>query len=257
MGKEPPITVVVVGRNSPVLKQALQSVAFQDYQDYNVVLLDDNSDGQSQNIALAKRVLGRRFFCAFTSDKRIGKVALYKKMLPSISPWRFIVNVDADDYFTRRDALSVVAGCVSRGAWFVFGRHRNLEGWSSTPPDGEARIRDILTLRRSITLWFDHPHCAYSCILSAIPDEALMCDGQYPRASQDRFLFQQAMELSGPEHSSCTGQVIYEWRFPTAHNTFFQDSGAVLARAAEVFTSRAKLKCLDEGYVLEKLKRDK
>lgn len=245
------ITVVVVGRNSPVLKQALQSVAFQDYPNYDVVLLDDNSGKQSENIALAKRVLGRRFSMAVTSDSRIGKVALYRKMLPLIDPRRFVVNVDADDYLVRRDALSIIASHVKGGAWVVFGRHRDLRGQNATPPDSKEHIHRLLGGRRTVGLWFDHPHCAYARILAEIPEESSILNGRHLCSCTDRFLFQQAMELSGEDRVVCTNKVLYEWRFPVVRDTSEWDKSPIPHESANTFEWRPKLERLRSDFVEE------
>jgi glycosyltransferase involved in cell wall biosynthesis len=239
------ITVVVVGWNSPVLRQCLQSVAFQDHRNYDVILLDDNSDGQSQNISLAKQVLRGRFAGAFASTDRIGKVALYKKALPSIKPNRFVVNMDADDFFTRKDALSVISSFADQGAWFVFGKQVDLLGDGYTPADSANHIRRLFSGRSDA--WFDHPHCTYSAILSAIPDERLKRDGRYARNCQDRFLFQQAMELCGAGRTVCTDEVLYLYNSPTPHNMRFRQSGEQLDML-RWFSSQPMLHALGDEF---------
>jgi hypothetical protein len=161
-----------------------------------------------------------------------------------IDPGDFLVNLDGDDCFMGNDALSVISGFVRQGYLFVFGRHKDLNGKSSIPRDSEAHVKKILSEKRTLSLWFDHPHCIYAGVLSSIPDERLMVGGSCARRLADRFLHQQAMELCGERRTVCTGRFIYQWFFPTSHNTFFRDGPAYLEKASAVFENAKPLQPL-------------
>lgn len=243
----PVMTVVIVGRDSPVLQQCYLSVALQSFRDYEVAVLDDASTKRNDMAQRAASVFGKRLSHVIVSDHRIGKVGLYADLLARLNPRTFVVNIDADDFLTRKDALELIWRTATQTkALCVFGLHRDLNGRSSTGKNTDAHIRSLLSGRSK--LWFDHPHCAYADLLQKIPRERLLFEGQFPRALTDRFLFQHAMELSGPERVATTGQVIYEYRYPTK-NSVSATLPLLRSRIGSFFFRQTPLPALPTGYI--------
>jgi glycosyltransferase involved in cell wall biosynthesis len=94
----PRVTVMIPTYNqAPYLLQALDSVLTQTYQNLEIIVSDDASTDQTEN--LIRNVADPRVIY-LKNEFNIGRVSNYYHILHNYASGDYVVNLDADDYFT-------------------------------------------------------------------------------------------------------------------------------------------------------------
>jgi len=101
----PLITVMIPTYNQlAFLPVAIESALHQDYQNLEVLVADDLSSDETNSIL--NNYSGDKRFRYIKNERNLGRVGNYKSTLENHARGDWVVNLDADDYFTDNTFLS-------------------------------------------------------------------------------------------------------------------------------------------------------
>lgn len=116
-------------------------------------------------------------------------------------PEDVIVSLDGDDWFTRNDALGLIAKAYESGAWMTYG------SWFS-PPGGESGTGNWPAYPEGLTDFRHHRWLATAVrtwkrwLWEKIDDSSLRDDeGEYFRIAEDRAIMYPLLEMCGTERA--------------------------------------------------------
>jgi glycosyltransferase involved in cell wall biosynthesis len=103
------------------ISQAIESCLMQDYPNLEIVIADDCSTDDTENIVIKYKDDRIKYF---RNEKNIGRVANYRKSLYEYCTGDWVVNLDGDDYYTNSSfvsrGMSLINEYKSKGHNVVF-----------------------------------------------------------------------------------------------------------------------------------------
>jgi glycosyltransferase involved in cell wall biosynthesis len=111
MNGSPAVTIMIPAYNQAnFLPVALESALAQDYKDLEVVVSDDGSGDGSE--AVLQKYLSDKRVRYYRNERNLGRVANYRHTLENYAKGEWVVNLDADDYFTDPSFISKAIGYI-------------------------------------------------------------------------------------------------------------------------------------------------
>jgi glycosyltransferase involved in cell wall biosynthesis len=105
MSEYPLVTIMIPTYNqSAFIVEAVESALMQDYENLEVIVLDDCSDDNTQKLLQAFNSDSRFYY--HRNKKNIGRVKNYRKLLYELANGVWVVNLDGDDYYTSKSFIS-------------------------------------------------------------------------------------------------------------------------------------------------------
>jgi len=99
MNSNPSVTIMIPAFNqADVLGTAIESALLQDYPNLEVVVSDDCSADGSEEVT--KKYVADVRLNYFRNSKNLGRVGNYRRALEHYAKGDWVINLDADDYFT-------------------------------------------------------------------------------------------------------------------------------------------------------------
>jgi glycosyltransferase involved in cell wall biosynthesis len=126
MNNFPSVTIVIPAYNqADVVETALKSALLQDYPNLEVVVSDDCSADETEE--LIKKNISDPRLKYFRNSKNLGRVGNYRQALEHYAKSEWVINLDADDYFTDfsfiTDFIQLILTNSDRNIVFVQAGH--------------------------------------------------------------------------------------------------------------------------------------
>ena len=114
MNTFPRVTIVIpTYSQAALLPQALGSALGQDYENLEIVVADDCSPDNTQEIVQQYLQDGRVRY--YRNSSNLGRVANYKLALEKYARGEWVINLDADDYYTDNRFISKAMNLILAG----------------------------------------------------------------------------------------------------------------------------------------------
>ncbi len=112
----PPVNIFIPTYNqSSVVDLAIRSALMQDYPNLTVIISDDSTDDETEN--LVTKYSGDNRVRYYRNRPGLGKTANYRKLLYEYSDGEWVVNLDGDDYYTDATFISsAIKSIIEAGA---------------------------------------------------------------------------------------------------------------------------------------------
>src|ERR1700750_513142 len=105
MNDDPKVTIMIPAYNQAnFLPMAIESALAQYYENVEIVVSDDCSTDNTGD--LIKKYINDKRVRYFRNEFNCGRVANYKQTLENRTTGKWVVNLDADDYFTDPSFIS-------------------------------------------------------------------------------------------------------------------------------------------------------
>ncbi len=93
------VSIMIPAYNKPqYIFQAVQTALAQDYEHLEVIVSDDSTDNQTENVL--RSFLTDNRFAYFKNRVSLGRVANYRKLLYELARGEWVLMLDGDDYLT-------------------------------------------------------------------------------------------------------------------------------------------------------------
>lgn len=232
VGNEQPIAIVSTFFNAEnYIGRCIESIASQDYDNYQVYLVDDAStDGTLSAIKSALADLPEDIQSRFnivSNQKNIGAVANQVRVFKSIpNPETIVMIVDGDDTLVNRNDIFNYYNEVYDGTTeFTYG-----SCWSvvdSIPlisqPYPEA-VKQSRTYRKHHFNWilpYTHLRTFKQRLINDIPDSAFQDEnGNWYRAGGDGSTFYNLIEAADPDKVKCLQEIVYNYNDASPLNDY-------------------------------------
>ncbi len=176
---EKPITIVITSyNNAPWVKQNLDSVFCQEYENFNVIYVDDCSgDGTADLVEdyLKEHNLEHKVIL-IRNEQRCGKLFNIYNVYHSIADWNIIAQLDGDDRLAHTYVLKKLNEQYSTtDAWFVYSNHQFSNGaviHDKFPSDETIKNNDF----RKCNSAFIHLRTFYAWLFKLIKVQDLLIE---------------------------------------------------------------------------------
>lgn len=198
--------VILITQHNTVkyIKQCLDSVFYQDYKNYTVIVMDDCSTDGTWEI-----IQKYPFFSIRNDVKLTHHIENFIKGISgfAVDPEDIIVFLSGDDYLAGNDVLSYLNNAYQTETWFTYGQFVPLS--KSYGPYCEP-IPDTRTYRKSGQWLASHLVTCKKWLWDKIDDKDLRYkDGEYPNHSFDRAFIYPLIEMAGAKHIKFIEKVLY------------------------------------------------
>jgi len=206
------IIVVPVYNCVQWIGRCLDSITGQDYEDYDVVVVDDHSEDGTWEIIEHYDV------CAIRNMNRIGSglVNIFKGIdFMSKDDNDVIVTVDGDDYLIDNQVLRTLDEVYTGDVWMAYSKFRPVSG---SYPDYGAAIVDTKIYRYSKTWVSSHLRTFRRWLWYKIADNDLRDrDGEYFKVAWDFAFMFPMIEMAGV-HLRFIDKVLYMYNDMNPNN---------------------------------------
>jgi len=168
MNRLPAVTIMIPTYNQAnVLPKALESALAQDYDNFEVVVSDDCSTDNTQESV--QKFLSDRRLKYSRSSRNLGRVGNYKYMLKELAKGDWVINLDADDYFTDfsfiRRYIDLILANQEEQIVFVQAGHQIREDDGLLIRNELPNIRDKLNIMDGKTYFLQFSHFSHLATL--------------------------------------------------------------------------------------------
>lgn len=199
------------------IKRSILSALSQDYDDYEIIVVDDCSTDKTWQILCDTIYDHPRKHIVRVCKKnrtRIGVLANHYQMASYCQDNEIIVNLDGDDQLAHAKVLNILSDIYdSADIWMTYGSFAyDLE---SRNPDPNADPRGICSQipddRHDRTYFFvcSHLRSYKKWLFSKIKLEDLKRDGDFYQLAMDHALMFPMIEMSGPQHARYIHDILY------------------------------------------------
>jgi glycosyltransferase involved in cell wall biosynthesis len=221
---EKPLVVIIPSYNNVrYYKRNLDSVLAQQYKNFRVIYIDDQSfDGTG---ALVEEYLKDHSQAArvqlVKNAQRKGALANFYNAIHACNDEDIIVNLDGDDWFAHRDVLARInREYQEHNAWLTYGSYRTFP-WARKGVCApiEDSIHALCSYRRAP--WVSsHTRTYYAWLFKKIKKEDLQENGSFLKVSCDVALMLPMLEMAGLEHIRYIPEVTYMYNVATPLNDY-------------------------------------
>lgn len=183
------IHVISTALNSPTRQKCLDSVRFQNYD-----LGFDHS--------------------YIESDPSVCALENFHRVAHNCGPGSILVSLDGDDWFSRADALSIVANAYEDpDVWMTYGSFQFADG---RPGFAAPVVSDPRVERWTMT----HLKTFRAGLFHKLGDAELKRDGKFRDLCWDLAVMLPMYEMAGPEHARLIADVTYVYNYANSfeHN---------------------------------------
>lgn len=221
--QEKPMVVVVPSyNNAQWYKRNLDSICFQNYQNYRVIYIDDCSpDGTG---ALVESYIDEYDLhdrvTLICNQTNCGAMANHYKAAWMCADDEIIVHVDGDDWLKHNDVLSRVnSEYQNSDVWLTYGQFERF-------PDGQKGY--CRPLQSAVIQWNAYRECDwitshlrtfYAGLFKQIKLKSFIYEGNYFSVTCDMAMFFPLLELAG-KHARCITDVLYVYNEQTELNDY-------------------------------------
>jgi glycosyltransferase involved in cell wall biosynthesis len=211
-GSEKAFVVLIPSYNNAEWYQRnLNSVFSQNYSNYRVIYIDDQSqDGTGELVRayIQMRHLSEKI-SLICNEERVGALANIYRAVHMCSPDEIIVSLDGDDWLAHSDVLSYLNGVYSDpDVWLTYGQFvyypSYQEGFSSQVPDHVIAENSFRSFGGAVT----HLKTFYAGLFQQIQKKDLLYEGKFCAATYDLAIMLPMLEMAG-YHSRFTPEVTY------------------------------------------------
>lgn len=219
--------ILVTQRNAaPYIRKCLDSVLMQTYKNYEVIIMDDDSDDGTWEIIQKEYSL----FQAIHTSKQQYHIANFIAGINLMATDKedVIAFLSGDDSLYSDDVLAYLNEVYQKEIWLTYGnfiRTSGLHGKGCFP------ILDTQSYRRSGNWFASHLVTCRKKLFDAIKKEDLLyVNGHYPNNSFDCAMLYPMIEMCGQKHMRFIDKVLYVYndQNPVAHANYLRDKGACL-----------------------------
>jgi len=223
--------ILVTQRNAePYIRKCLDSVTMQTYKNYEVIIMDDDSDDGTWEIIQKEYSQ----FQAIHTSKQDYHIKNFIAGINLVATDRedIIVFLSGDDYLYSDDVLDYLNNVYQEEIWMTYGNFIRTSGLHGT---GCFPITDTKSYRRSGQWLASHLVTCKKKLFDAIKDEDFRySNGEYPNNSFDSAMLYPMIEMSGHKHMRFVEKVLYVYNDenPVAHANYIKDKKACLRERA-------------------------
>lgn len=199
------------------IKRSILSALNQDYDDFEIIVVDDQSTDSTWNIlyqTIFYHPKRNKVRVCTRNRNRIGVLANHYKMAQLCSDDEIIVNLDGDDELAHKDVLKMLSNVYdSADVWMTYGSFAY--DYESRNPDPNADPRGIAGQippdlhNRSYPFVCSHLRTYKKWLFSKIRLEDLKRDGDFYQLAMDHALMFPMIEMSGPDHAKYIHDIVY------------------------------------------------
>jgi glycosyltransferase involved in cell wall biosynthesis len=185
------------------IKKCLDSIMFQTYKNYDVVVIDDFSIDGTLDIVQKYPV----YIIRNSYRTQIGYINFQKgiKLFPE-NAQDIIVFLSGDDYFSSNDVLSYLNDVYQEDVWMTYGQFIPLSG---TYGEYCRPIINTREYRRSNEWVTSHLVTFKKWLWDLIKEEDFKYNGEYPKYAFDRAFMYPMIEMAGAKHIRFIKKVLY------------------------------------------------
>ena len=236
--------ILVTQRNAkPYIRKCLDSVIAQTYKNYEVIIMDDDSDDGTWEI------IQREYsqFQAIHTQKQEYHIKNFIAGIKLMATERedIIVFLSGDDYLYGEDVLSYLNEVYTSDVWMTYGNFIRTSGLHGT---GCEQIYHTGKYRKSGQWLASHLITCRKKLFDAIKDEDLRySNGEYPNNTFDAAMIYPMIEMCGQKHMRFIEKVLYVYndQNPIAHANYLKDKKACLRERA-FFVAKPEYDYLEE-----------
>lgn len=224
--EEKPMVVVIPSYNNRHCYQKnIDSVLSQDYNNFRVVYIDDDSpDGNGMFVkSYLKKVDKKGRVTFIQNEKRLGALGNVYQGIWCCRPHEIVVNLDGDDWFPHDGVLKKL-NCVYADpeVWVTYGQFVHYPcgsaGWAAEVPQGVVERNDF----RSYNWVTTALRTFYAGLFQKIDKEDLLYEGEFFPMAGDLAYMWPILEMAGM-HSRFIPEVLYVYNVGTPFNDVKQD----------------------------------
>ncbi len=221
--EEKPMVVVVPSyNNAQWYRRNLDSICFQNYQNYRVIYIDDCSpDGTG---ALVQSYIDEHDLydkvTLICNGHNCGAMANHYRAAWMCADDEIVVHVDGDDWLAHNNVLARVnAEYQNSDVWLTYGQFERF-------PDGQKGY--CRPLQPAVIQWNAYRECDwitshlrtfYAGLFKQIKLKSFMYEGDYFPVTCDMAMFFPLLELAG-SHARCISDVLYVYNEQTELNDY-------------------------------------
>lgn len=185
------------------IEKCLESVMYQTYKNYEVVVVDDCSTDGTLNIVQKYPV----YIIRNSHRTQIAYLNFQKgiKLFPE-NPNDIIVFLSGDDFFSSDDVLSHLNEVYQNDVWLTYGQFVPL---SKTYGEYCRPIPDTRTYRESGSWVTSHLVTFRKWLWDKIREDDFKCNGEFPKCGFDRAFMYPMIEMAGASHIKFITKVLY------------------------------------------------
>ena len=218
--------ILVTQRNAaPYIRKCLDSVISQTYKNYEVIIMDDDSDDGTYEII---RDEYPQFQCIHTPKQKYH----IKNFIVAINAFAgkedIIVFVSGDDYLYGDDVFEYLNGVYQKDVLLTYGNFIRTSGLHGK---GCRQITDTKGYRRSPYWFASHLVTCKKKLFEKIDDADLRySNGEYPNNSFDCAMLYPMIEMCGQRYMRFIDKVLYVYndQNPIARANYIKDPRACL-----------------------------
>lgn len=248
-GNEQPIAVVSTFYNcSNYIAKCIESIASQDYDNYQVYLVDDASTDPTLSVVhdtlnqLPKHI--RDKFHVIENKVNVGAVANQVEVIRGISDSESIVMIlDGDDSLINDNTIFSYYNAVYDGTTeFTYGSCwsmvDNIPLISQPYPEDVKQRRAYRQHRFNWNMPYTHLRTFKQRLINGIPDTNFQDDdGRWYRAGGDGSTFYSLIEAADPAQVKCLQEVIYNYNDINPLNDYKVNSNEQTVNAAKILAN--------------------
>lgn len=207
MKEERFITALVLSfNNERFIEKNLGSIASQNYENYEVVYVDDASTDRTHD--LAKELLRGIPSRLIRNERRLGAMENLYRVVSKLDPNTIVVVVDGDDWLSHEGVFACINRVYqSKGVWVTFGNYVKY-------PSYERGIQksDLASLCRQDPFMFKHLRTFLAGLFQRIRKEDLMMDAEFVKVASDMAAMFPMVEMAS-ERAYFIEEVLYVYNY--------------------------------------------
>lgn len=190
------------------VEKCIQSILSQDYQNYNVFYIDDNSkDSTKEKVSLFKDARIKTYYNSYNKGKMQNIVEVSRDLQPDT----IIVILDGDDWFYDNTVLSHLDSVYSdENVWMTNGSYIIEPSNQVVSPEFSHDYWDGTIRHKS---WqFSHLGTFRKKLFDKVKIKDFMDkQGRYWATTSDQAIMWPLAEMSGPKHHRSINKVLYTY----------------------------------------------
>lgn len=246
-GKQQKIVVVSPFYNcGDYITKCIESVAQQDYDNYQHILIDDNSTDASAYVAYdAIAKLPRSIRDKFIMRTNVENMGALFNQVTTIKPLEsdsIIMLLDGDDWLVNNNTIFHFYNDIYRGETeFTYGSCwsmvDNIPLIAQEYPDEIKRVKGYRFYRFAWNMPYTHLRTFRKHLISAVPDTIFMHERKWMKAGGDGALFYALLEQANPNGVKAIKEIVYNYNDMNPLNDYKVNAAEQTANANRILTS--------------------
>lgn len=197
--------------NYQVCLKNIHAILAQNYANYHVYIIDDNSTDTTYALLseyLVSHPKGNKV-TLIRNQKRVGAMANFYNTIHALSDHVIVINIDGDDWLPHEQVFSYINNLyANKNIWLSYGQYQEFPsgeiGFCRGYPQRVIKVNGY----RTHALPISHLRTYYAWLFKKINKEDLMYNGDFVQATCDKVLMVPMIEMSGGRFI-CVQDVLY------------------------------------------------